>query len=166
MTAHWRANQAKGINGAVVTLPCISPLCPDNCNVNDWVLKETLLGRILNSACAALCTWESVQTLSQFLISGVQKIGPYYTALAESLIIIFVREALFISRSVSSHSELYRPCSNPAGNVLIVADGLWNLFFSPSLQPLFFLLLALRATRLADDPPDYLSCSFHRQTNC
>lgn len=86
-------------------------LSADNYNVNDWVLKETLPGRILNSACAALCTWESLQTLSQFLISSVRKIGPYYTALSESLIIIFVRAALFISRSVSSDCKLYSPCS-------------------------------------------------------
>lgn len=48
-------------------------LSSDNYNVNDWVLKETLLGRILNSACAAWRTRESAQTLSQFLISNVQK---------------------------------------------------------------------------------------------
>lgn len=87
------------------------PPSSGNYNVNDCVVKETLLGRILNSACAALCTWESLQTLSQFLISSVQKIGPYYTALSESLIIIFVRAALFISRSVSSDCKLYSPCS-------------------------------------------------------
>lgn len=69
-------------------------LSSDNYNVNDWVLKETLLGCILKSACAAWCTGESAQTLSQFLISSVRKnIGPCYTALSQSLIIIFVRAA-------------------------------------------------------------------------
>lgn len=84
----------------------------DNYNVNDWVLKEALAGHILNSACTALCTWESLQTLGQSLISSVQKRGPYYAALPESLIIIFVRAALFISTSVSSDCKLYSPCSH------------------------------------------------------
>lgn len=106
------------------------PPSSGNYNVNDWVVKETLLGRILNSACAALCTWESLQTLSQFLISSVQKIGPYYTALSESLIIIFVRAALFISRSVSSDCKLYSPCSK----------SLWlrSLLLLIGSEPLFF----------------------------
>lgn len=87
-------------------------LSSDNYNVNDWVLKESLLGCILNSACAAWCTRESAKTLSQFLISNVRKkIGPCYIALSESLIIIFVSAALFTSISVSSDCKLYSPCS-------------------------------------------------------
>lgn len=147
---------------------CLSFLLSlDNYNVNDWVLKETLLGRILNSACAALCTGESLQTLSRFLISSAQKVGPYYTALSESLIIIFVRAALFISRSVSSYCKLFSLHSkslrcNPYCSWLAL-----NLFFpsfSGSVFPFLSLCQALRATRIPDAVPAYLSYPFS-QTN-
>lgn len=105
-------------------------LSSDNYNVNDWVLKETLLGRILNSACAAWCTGESAQTLSQFLISSVQKnIGPCYTALSESLIIIFVRAAYSQPHQFPQTVNFTALAANPCGTICIVADGPWNLFF-------------------------------------
>lgn len=142
----------------------------DNYNVNDWVLKETLLGRTLNSACTALCTRESPQTLRQFLISSVQKIGPYYAALSESLIIIFVRAALFISRSVSLDCKLSSPCSKSLWYNLYCCWQALNRFLAPSLS-LFSsssvsLSQAVRATRPPDARPAYLLCPFHRQTNC
>lgn len=114
----------------------------DNYNVNDWVLKETLLGRILNSARAALCTWESLQTLSRFLISSVRKIGAYYTVLSESLIIIFVRAALFISTLVSSDCKLYSPLQR----ILVVRHSLLpngSEALSSSSSSSAFLLLSL-----------------------
>lgn len=105
-------------------------LSSDNYNVNDWVLKETLLGRMLNSACAAWCTGESAQTLSQFLISRVRKnIGPCYTALCESLIIIFVRAAYSQPHQFPQTVNFTALAANPSGTICIVADGAWNLFF-------------------------------------
>lgn len=113
-------------------------LYPDNYNVNDWVLKETQLGRILNSARAALRTGESVQTLSRFLIRSGRKIGPYYTAFSEPLIIVFVRDALFISRSHCSDCKVYSRWSKSLWyhpNCCWEALNLFPLSLPPSLPP-------------------------------
>lgn len=126
-------------------------LSSDNYNVNDWVLKETLLGRILNSACAAWCTGESAQTLSQFLISRVRKnIGPCYTALSESLIIIFVRAAYSQPHQFPQTVNFTALEANPSGTICIVADGAWNLFFF--FCPSYTSFLCLLAVMLPDAP--------------
>lgn len=123
-------------------------LSSDNYNVNDWVLKEILLGRILNSACAAWCTRESAQTLSQFLISSVQKnIGPCYTALSESLIIIFVRAAYSQPHQFPQTVNFTALAANPCGTICIVADGPWNLFFFLPVLHLLSPSLGYDATR-------------------
>lgn len=59
--------------GSMEHLPCCLSLflCLDNYNVNDWVLKEAILGCVLSSACAALFTWESALTLGQLLINEI-----------------------------------------------------------------------------------------------
>lgn len=127
-------------------------LSSDNYNINDWVLKETLLGRILNSACAAWRTGESAQTLSQFLISSARekKIGPCYTALSESLIIIFVRAALFTSTSVSSDCKLYSPRQQilaVPSVLLLMGPGNLFFFYPPPFARLLSPSLGCDATR-------------------
>lgn len=141
-------------------------LSSDNYNVNDWVLKETLLGCILNSACAAWCTGESAQTLSQFLISSVRKnIGPCYTALSESLIIIFVRAAYSQPHQFPQTVNFTALAANPCGTICIVADGSGNLFFFFFFCLSYTSFLCLLAMMLPDALSAYFSHPFQRPDN-
>lgn len=122
----WYTGELIRPEGSIEHLSCCFSclLSLDNYSVNDCVLKEIVLGCILNPACAALCTWESLQTLRQFLISSVWRACPCYAALFECVIIIFVRAAYSFLDQFPQSVFFTALVANPCGAIFIAADGL------------------------------------------